>query len=74
MRLFFEFIFADLIDLDESLDRLAREDEALARVVELRFFGGLTHEEVGGLLGVTERTAKRHWRLARMWLLRDLGE
>lgn len=63
----------ELLDLDAALDRLAAEAPRLARVVELRYFGGLEHVEVAGALGVSERTAKRDWAFARAWLLRELG-
>lgn len=58
----------DLLALDEALGRLAELDERQARVVDLRFFGGLTLDEIAGLLGVSERTAKREWQKARAFL------
>lgn len=63
----------DLVALDEALTELAREDEELARIVELRFFGGLEHDEVAALLGVSNPTVRRRWRLARAWLYRRLS-
>jgi len=63
-----------LIALDDALSRLAAADERLARVVECRFFGGLTEEETAAALGVTARTVRREWVKAKEWLLRDLGE
>ena len=60
-----------LLQIDEALDRLAAIDERLARVVEYRFFGGLTHEEIAAALGITVRTVERDWAKARV-LLRDL--
>lgn len=57
-----------LLALDEALTSLAAHDARLARVVEYRFFGGLTEAEVAGLLGVTDRTVRRDWRRARAWL------
>lgn len=63
----------DLLALDEALDRLRETDERWARIVELRFFGGLTSEEVAGLMGVSLRTVTREWTLARAWLKRALG-
>jgi len=60
-----------LLQIHEALDRLAAVDERLARVVEYRFFGGLTHEEIALALGVTIRTVDRDWAKARV-LLRDL--
>ncbi len=62
----------DLLALHEALGRLADEDEQRARVVELRFFGGLTIEEVAAVLGVSVRTVERQWRYARAWLYREL--
>jgi len=62
----------DLEALDDALDALARQDERKARVVELRFFGGLTNEEVGEALGVSADTVLRDWKIAKMWLLREL--
>jgi RNA polymerase sigma factor (TIGR02999 family) len=63
---------ADVLAVDESLARLAALDADQARLVELRFFGGLTVEEIAPLLGRSERTVKREWRLARAWLFREL--
>jgi len=57
-----------LLALDEALARLAREDPAAARLVELRYFAGLTVEEAGKALGVSTATAYRHWKYARAWL------
>jgi RNA polymerase sigma-70 factor, ECF subfamily len=62
-----------LIALDEALERLAAMSPRLARVVELRFFGGLTEEEVGEVLGVTERTVRRDWVKARGWLHAEIA-
>ena len=63
----------ELIDLDRALDQLAEAEPRLARLVEVRFFGGLTIEEAAGVLGCSPRTAKRDWAFARAWLLRRLG-
>jgi RNA polymerase sigma-70 factor (ECF subfamily) len=63
---------ADLVDLDEALRSLAKLDERQSRVVELRFFGGLTVEETATVLGVSPGTVRRDWRLARAWLFREL--
>ena len=63
----------ELIDLDRALDQLAAAEPRLARLVEVRFFGGLTIEEAAELLGCSPRTAKRDWAFARAWLLRRLG-
>jgi RNA polymerase sigma factor (TIGR02999 family) len=57
-----------VLELDELLTRLAEKEPRMASVVELKFFGGLTFAEIGEALGVDERTAKRDWTLARVWL------
>jgi RNA polymerase sigma factor (TIGR02999 family) len=62
-----------LLRVNESLDALAREDAQAAEIVKLRFFGGLSVEEAAGVLGVTDRTARRYWRFARAWLLDALS-
>jgi RNA polymerase sigma-70 factor, ECF subfamily len=65
----------DLIALDEALSELARLDERKSRVVELRFFGGLTEAETAAVLEVAPETVRRDWRLAKSWLrLRLSGE
>lgn len=64
--------FADLLEIDELLTQLGATDPRLARVVELRFFGGLTNAEAGDVLGVNERTIKRDWTIARAWLYSQL--
>jgi RNA polymerase sigma-70 factor (ECF subfamily) len=58
--------------LDEALKRLEKENPRQARVVELRYFGGLSVEEIAALLQVAPRTVKREWALARIWLFREL--
>lgn len=62
----------DLLGLDEALTKLARLDARQARIVELKFFGGLTIEEIGKLLGISARTVDADWALARAWLHREL--
>ena len=62
-----------LIDLDDALRRLATTDERLSRVVECRFFGGLTEEETAAALGVTPRTVRAHWAAARAILHLELS-
>jgi len=62
----------ELLDLDEALQRLAAIDERQSRVVELRFFGGLTVEEVAHVIDVSKTTAETEWRMARAWLRREL--
>jgi len=63
----------DLEALDEALSRLALLDPRQARIVELRFFTGLKHEEVAELLNVSVTTVKREWNSARLWLYRELS-
>jgi RNA polymerase sigma-70 factor (ECF subfamily) len=62
----------DIVALDEALDAPARLDARKSRVVELRYFGGLSIEETADLLGVSPDTVKRDWRMARAWLLAEL--
>jgi RNA polymerase sigma factor (TIGR02999 family) len=64
---------AGFLALDEALERLGRMDERKCRVVEMRFFGGLTDEEIAEVLGVTTRTVLRDWQKARLWLYRELS-
>ena len=63
----------DLVALDQALERLTSLAPEKARVVELRYFGGLSVDETAEYLGVSERTVKRHWRFARAWLFRTLS-
>ena len=63
----------DLIAVDDALTRLGANDERLARVVELRFFAGLTEDEIAEALGVTSRTVQRDWAKARAWLHSELS-
>jgi RNA polymerase sigma factor (TIGR02999 family) len=63
----------DVVRVDEALEALALIDPRQARVVELRFFGGLSNEETAEVLGVSERTVKRDWTMARAWLHREIG-
>jgi len=65
---------AEVIAVDEALIRLATLDPRKSRIVELRYFGGLSVEESADLLGLSSRTIKREWRWARAWLYRELGE
>lgn len=63
----------DLLDLEEALHRLAEIDERQARIVELRYFGGLTVEQIAEVLDLGPRTVDRDWRCARTWLFSELG-
>jgi RNA polymerase sigma factor (TIGR02999 family) len=62
----------DLLALDEALQRLAEQDEQQSRIVELRFFGGLTVEETAEVLRISPATVKREWSTARAWLFRQM--
>ena len=64
---------SDLVALDDALEALSRVDERKGRVVELRFFGGLSVEETAEVLKVSPDTVMRDWRLAKAWLLRELS-
>jgi RNA polymerase sigma factor (TIGR02999 family) len=62
----------DIVALDAALERLAALDAGQARIVELRFFGGLSIEETAAAMNISPATVKRHWALARAWLAREL--
>ncbi len=62
----------DVIALDEALERLQELDPRQSRIVEMRFFGGLTGKEMAEVLGVSQATIDREWRMARAWLRREL--
>ena len=64
---------AQLLDIHRALERLAQVDEHRARIVELRFFGGLSDDEVAEITGVSSATVYRQWRSARAWLSRELA-
>ena len=63
----------DVVDLHEALEALARLDERQARVVELKFFGGLEIDEIADAIGVSPATVRRDWTVARLWLARELA-
>jgi RNA polymerase sigma factor (TIGR02999 family) len=63
----------DVLELDAALGRLEALDPDLARLIELRFFGGLRHPQIAELLGTSLRTVERQWRLARAWLYAELS-
>ena len=58
--------------MDEALERLEAEDAEKARIVVLKFFGGLTNQDVARILGVTERTIERQWAFAKAWLFQNI--
>jgi RNA polymerase sigma factor (TIGR02999 family) len=64
----------DVLALDEGLTRLAAEDPLAARVVELRHFAGLSHDDIAAVLGITMYVARQKWTYARAWLRNALGE
>lgn len=63
----------DLLQLDEALKNLEKADPRKCQVVEMRFFGGMTESEIGEYLGVSEKTVRRDWQFAKLWLLRELS-
>jgi RNA polymerase sigma-70 factor, ECF subfamily len=64
----------DILSIHEALERLTGFDPRQGKIVELHFFGGLTFDEVAIVLGISERTAKREWSMARAWLRTELAE
>ena len=64
----------DLVALDDALNDLAKMDPAGSRVVEMRFFGGLTHEEIAEVESISVSGVRRRWRTAKLWLFRELSE
>jgi RNA polymerase sigma factor (TIGR02999 family) len=64
----------DLVKLDDALKALSEFDPRKARVVELRFFGGLSGHEAAAVLGISRETVKRDWRVAKMWLLCEMTD
>jgi RNA polymerase sigma-70 factor (ECF subfamily) len=62
-----------ILAVDEALARLEEVDPEKARLVRLRFFAGLDLKDIGDLMGISERTAKRHWQFAKAWLYREIG-
>ncbi|MBA2620630.1 MAG: sigma-70 family RNA polymerase sigma factor [Acidobacteria bacterium] len=66
----------DVVALDEALDKLAEFDKVQAKIIELKFFAGLTNEEIAEVLSVSDSTVKREWRIAKAWLyerMKDKG-
>lgn len=68
-----EAVKIDLIALDAALDKLAAKDERLARIVELRYFSGLTIEETAEVLKISAMTVKRDWNVAKAWLHKEIN-
>lgn len=71
--IFSEDQYEFVLDVNRALDRLAERDEQEARIVEMRFFGGLTEEEVALVLGVSSRTVRRDWNHAKAWLAAEMA-
>ena len=65
---------ADLLAIHEALDRLTEWDPRQAKIVELRFFGGLSETEIAQVLNVSSRTVERDWNMARAWLQSQLAD
>jgi RNA polymerase sigma factor (TIGR02999 family) len=63
----------DILAVDEALERLGENDERLAQIVELRYFGGLCNRETAEALGLSPATIEREWRAARAWIMVELG-
>jgi RNA polymerase sigma factor (TIGR02999 family) len=63
---------AEVIALDEALKTLSQIDEQQSQIVEMRFFGGLSIEEIGEVLGISRSTVKREWNVAKAWLVREM--
>ncbi len=70
---FFEEEQVDLLALNEALNRLAALDERQSEIIELKFFGGLTIEEVSEMMSLSPATVKREWNMAKAWLLKELS-
>ena len=64
----------DVVALDEALRRLAELNPRHSQIVELRYFGGLTEEQVAELMEISPRTVRRDWSLAKAWLFRELSK
>ncbi|MGA2220049.1 MAG: sigma-70 family RNA polymerase sigma factor [Terracidiphilus sp.] len=63
----------EILALDEALNKLAMFDERQSKIVELRFFAGMSEDETGNALGISARTVKRDWRVAKAWLFKELS-
>jgi RNA polymerase sigma-70 factor (ECF subfamily) len=63
----------EILEVDRALTRLSALDERQGKIVEMRFFGGLTEEEIGEVLGISPRTVKRDWNMAKAWLHAELA-
>ncbi|MGH7784712.1 MAG: sigma-70 family RNA polymerase sigma factor, partial [Candidatus Binatia bacterium] len=73
MHLSTETVEIDLVGLDDALKRLENMDPQQARIVELKYFGGLSIQETAEIVGISPATVKRDWNIARAWLLNELS-
>ena len=73
MRLYLKIIRETIVAIHEALENLGKLDERKVRVVEMKFFGGLTMEEIAEVLKISPETVKRDWGFSRTWLLRELA-
>ena len=64
---------ADMLELDQAMRKLEAIDQRKCRVVDMRFFGGLKESEIADVLGVTEKTVRRDWQFAKLWLYREMS-
>ncbi|MBK8467517.1 MAG: sigma-70 family RNA polymerase sigma factor [Chloracidobacterium sp.] len=64
----------DLLELNDALQKLEQVDERKCRVVDMRFFGGLNEAEIAEILGINEKTVRRDWQFAKLWLFRELSQ
>lgn len=64
----------DILAVNEALDKLAKEDSKLAEVIKLRYFGGLTLDQIAGIMGIGRRTVDRYWALGRAWLYQEITQ
>jgi RNA polymerase sigma factor (TIGR02999 family) len=64
----------DILAVNEALDKLANEDSKLAEVIKLRYFGGLTLDQIAAIMGIGRRTADRYWALGRAWLYQEISQ
>ena len=65
---------ADLVALDDALLRLSEFDDRKSKIVEMRFFGGLSEDDIASILSISRRTVMREWKVAKLWLYRELSE
>jgi RNA polymerase sigma factor (TIGR02999 family) len=64
----------DILAIDEALDKLSNEDPKLAEVIKLRYFGGLTLDQIASIMGIGRRTVDRYWALGRAWLYQEITQ